>query len=156
PASAPVAVISHAYWRKRFAGDPSVVNRTVPMNGHPVTIVGVLPAWFTGIQQLGSDVSDIFVPLALEETFNPPTPLPNQTVAIARRTQPTSWWLQMVGRLRPNATLDGASANFATVFQTTARAGMQQFQSGLSAADRNVVSNRQRGDAVPALLVRSA
>src|SRR5689334_20450188 len=101
PTSAPVAVISHAYWRKRFGADPSVVNRTVPMNGHPVTIVGVLPASFTGIQQLGSDPSDIFVPLALDETFNPPTPLPNQTVSIARRTQPTYWWLQLVGRLRP-------------------------------------------------------
>ncbi len=156
PASAPVAVISHAYWRKRFAGDPSVVNRTVPMNGHPVTIIGVLPAWFTGIQQLGSEVSDIFVPLSLDETFSPPTPLPNQTVAIARRTQATYWWLQLVGRLRPGATLEGASANFTTVFQTTARAGMQQYQSGLSAAERSLTTNRQKGDAVPALLVRSA
>src|SRR5947209_1183967 len=39
----PVAVISHKYWRSRFAGERAAVGRTVRINNVPVTIVGVLP-----------------------------------------------------------------------------------------------------------------
>src|SRR6185436_15936895 len=50
-----VAVIGHALWLRRFGGDPSVVGRTVLLDGVPVAIVGVLPADapIPGPQQLG-------------------------------------------------------------------------------------------------------
>ena len=43
-----VIVVSHHFWSTRFNGDPSAVGRTVWLNGSPVTVVGVLPADFTG------------------------------------------------------------------------------------------------------------
>ena len=43
PAAPPVAVISHAYWQKRFAGQSSAIGRVVSINGQMVTIVGVTP-----------------------------------------------------------------------------------------------------------------
>jgi putative ABC transport system permease protein len=47
PKGAPdVAVIGHALWRERFGGDPSIVGRTVTLDGKPHTIVGVLPPGF--------------------------------------------------------------------------------------------------------------
>jgi predicted permease len=152
----PVAVISHAYWTKRFAGAPSALNRVVAINGQPVTIIGVTPRDFAGIQRLGGDPPDITVPLSFDAVFNPPRPLPNQTVAIPRMTQPTYWWLQLVGRLQPGVSIERARANFATVFQHTAKAGMAQYQSALSAEEKALSFNRQRGDAVPELLVQSA
>lgn len=45
--AATVAVVSHAYWKRRGA-DPSLVGRAVPINGRPFTIVGVAPPGFEG------------------------------------------------------------------------------------------------------------
>ena len=149
-------MISHAYWQKRFAGQPSAINRVVSINGQMVTIVGVTPPDFTGIQRLGAEAPDVTVPLAFDAVFNPPQPLPDAKVAIPRMTQPTYWWLQLVGRLKADASLEQASANFTTVFQRTAKAGMAEYQSSLTAEEKSLSSNRQRGDAVPELLVRSA
>jgi len=39
-------ILSHAFWQSRFAGDPSVIGRTITMNGAPATIVGVMPRDF--------------------------------------------------------------------------------------------------------------
>ncbi|MEP7117056.1 MAG: ABC transporter permease, partial [Acidobacteriota bacterium] len=44
----PVAVLSHDYWRARLNGDPAVLGTSLFVNGHPLTIVGVAPAGFTG------------------------------------------------------------------------------------------------------------
>src|SRR5690606_31516611 len=41
-----VTVISHAFWMERFGGDPSVVGRTLQVNGRPMTVVGVAPQGF--------------------------------------------------------------------------------------------------------------
>ena len=46
----PPAVLSYGFWRRRFAGDPAVVNgRTVLVSGHRFAIVGVMPREFNGI-----------------------------------------------------------------------------------------------------------
>jgi predicted permease len=98
----------------------------------------------------------VTVPLAFDEVFSPPQPLPNQKIAIPRMSQPTFWWLQVIGRLKPGVSIDAAHANFATVFENTAKAGMAEYRAGLTAEERSLVNNRQRGNAVPALWVRSA
>ena len=43
PGGHPVAVLSHNFWMRRFGGDPGVLNRTISLNGLPMTIVGVTP-----------------------------------------------------------------------------------------------------------------
>jgi predicted permease len=48
PGTDPVIVLGHAYWRKRFNGDPSVVGKAVLVNGKPFTVAGIVPAWFQG------------------------------------------------------------------------------------------------------------
>src|SRR5262252_5498075 len=45
----PVAVISYAYWEKRFARDPNVVCKKIRVNDYPMTIVGVSSAGFAGL-----------------------------------------------------------------------------------------------------------
>ena len=39
-------LISHAFWHRRFGGDPSIAGRTITVNNEPATIIGVLPPWF--------------------------------------------------------------------------------------------------------------
>ena len=156
PSATPVAVISYPFWKKRFAGESSVINRVVSINGVLVTIVGVTPSDFAGIQRLGSDPPDVTIPLSFDAVFNPPSPLPDGKPPIPRLKQPTYWWLQMIGRLKPGVSIDQARANFATAFQNTAREGMAQFQAALTPEERNLSFNRQRGDSMPELLVKSA
>ena len=66
-----------------------------------VTIVGVTPADFTGIERLGADAPDVTVPLAFDALFAPPA-----RVEIPRMQQPTYWWLQIVGRLKPGVSTE--------------------------------------------------
>ena len=50
----PVMVLGYDYWQERFNGDPSVVGRAATVNGHVVTIVGVAPKGFHGVQSFVS------------------------------------------------------------------------------------------------------
>ncbi|RPI52965.1 MAG: ABC transporter permease [Acidobacteria bacterium] len=58
-----VALIGHALWTRRYAADPSILGRTVAINAEPYTIVGVLPAGFTGL----SGDAEVWVPFAAFE-----------------------------------------------------------------------------------------
>jgi predicted permease len=66
---APVVVLSHAYWTRRFAADPSVLNKQLIVNGQSLTIVGVAPRNFDGTT-LGSR-PEIFVPITLRGSMQP-------------------------------------------------------------------------------------
>jgi putative ABC transport system permease protein len=48
PGAAPVVVITHSYWLRRFAGDASIIGRTMLLEGQQVPIVGVTPPGFEG------------------------------------------------------------------------------------------------------------
>jgi predicted permease len=150
----PVAIISSKYWHSRFGTDPSVVGRTIKLNNVLVTIVGVLPAEFTGVQQPLADVQDISVPLALQpllETSPGPSPLSPPT---SRLAQPTYWWLQVMGRLKPGATAAQVHGNLEAVFQNTARAGLDSFLKSLPEKERVASGYRNRTE-VPRLRVES-
>ncbi|WP_031498977.1 ADOP family duplicated permease [Bryobacter aggregatus] len=60
PAAHPYAVISHDYWARRFASDPSAVGRSFRMGNRAFEIVGVAPEAFTGTET--GIMTDIFVP----------------------------------------------------------------------------------------------
>jgi MacB-like periplasmic core domain/FtsX-like permease family len=50
PGTHPVTVISHGMWQRRFGGDAGVIGRTITLNGHPFSIIGVAPQGFTSTQ----------------------------------------------------------------------------------------------------------
>ena len=145
PTAPPVAVISSKYWHSRFATDPAVVGKAVRVNNVPVTIVGVIVPQFTGIQQPVAEPPDISVPLALDSQLNTGTGTP-------RLSQPTYWWLQVMGRLKPGSSAAQVQASLEGVFQQTARAGLDSFMKSLSEQERGTVANRNRTQ-VPRLLV---
>jgi predicted permease len=150
PTAAPVAVISERFWRSRFGSDEAIVGKVITVNQLQVTIIGVLPASFTGIQQPVATAPAITFPVSLDQQINPP-PVVNG-VAMARLAQPTYWWLQVMGRLEPGVTPEQVRGNFTGVFQATAKAGMDAYLGGLDAAARLASGNRNR-TAIPRLLV---
>ncbi len=94
-----VAVASHKFWQAQFGGDPSLVGRTITLNGQAFTIVGIAPEGFTGTMVLGPDV---WVPIHAS---------PNQVLFTSR----ASVWLMGVGRLAPGVTIAQAQAALGTV-----------------------------------------
>ncbi len=109
PQAEPVAVISHRYWRRRFASDPSVVGKTIDVNRSPVVIVGVTPEGFDGPRM--NESSDITLPIAIAARLSP-----------TGRARPVSvWWLQMMGRLKPGVTREQALAELQPTFADTVR-----------------------------------
>jgi putative ABC transport system permease protein len=56
----PVVILSHPFWTRRFGGDPAAVGRTLPLNGRPHTIVGVLPGDFAFPLR---GLADLWVPM---------------------------------------------------------------------------------------------
>jgi predicted permease len=97
----PVAILSHAFWRRRFAGDPSIVGRSLTMNDAPITIVGVLPASF--------DFDAIFAPGQEIELIRP--------FPIAPETARQGNTLFGIARLKPGATAETAEADLRVISQ---------------------------------------
>ena len=97
----PVAVISDAFWTRRFARDPSVLGKTVQVETQWVTIVGVTPPGFFGLQ-VGSPV-DITLPMMLVEQG---------------LQSKQSWWLSVIARVAPGATVEQARADLEALWDT--------------------------------------
>jgi predicted permease len=148
PTAPPVAVISSKYWHTRFQTDPAVLGKTMRVNNVMVTIVGVLEPGFTGVQQPVAELQDIGLPLALD-------PQVDTQAGTPRLSQPTYWWLQVMGRLKPGATAQQVQGNLEGVFRATARAGMDEYLKGLTDTQRSEARNRNRSE-LPHLLVDSA
>jgi predicted permease len=98
----PVVVISYAYWRQRFAGDPAVVGRTITINGAGFVIVGVAEKNFAG--DIVGQPTDLWLPVTMQPVVMPNSPwLTDRTVS----------WLLLMGRLAPGVSLATARANLA-------------------------------------------
>jgi predicted permease len=94
PGASPVVVISHDYWRRRFASDPGAVGRLLTINGAPFTVIGVTPAGFLG-DVVGLS-TDLWIPVTMQPQVNP------------GRQFLDRWdtsWLLLMGRLRPGVPL---------------------------------------------------
>ena len=102
PNGHPVAMLSHGYWERRFARDPSVVGRTIRLSAMPFTIVGVTPAEFFGVE-IGT-APDVFLPLMMQ-----PTVMPSFENLLDKPIVNRSW-VQAIARTRPGVTPEQAAA----------------------------------------------
>jgi predicted permease len=94
------AVISETLWENRFHRDPVILGRRLVLDDVAFTIVGVMPRTFFGADPLQRP--QIFVPLADEEVLGGERSM----IKFAQR----AWWLNVMGRLAPGATLDQANS----------------------------------------------
>ncbi len=69
PGGHPVVVLSHGFWTRRFGGDPKVVGQTVRVNDHPMTVIGVSPRGFHGVEV--GEAEDVFVPIMMQAQVIP-------------------------------------------------------------------------------------
>jgi len=104
---APVAVLSHRYWQKRFSGDPSIVGKQINLNNLAFTVVGVSARGFDGTAGVGTSM-EVSIPLAAEP----------QLYADKNRSYLGSnvWWLRIMGRLNPGVMRAQAQAQLENAF----------------------------------------
>jgi len=69
PSGHPIVVLGYGLFERSFGADPSAVGRTINVNSHPMTIVGIAPKGFGGIE-MGSAV-DVYVPLQMQQELQP-------------------------------------------------------------------------------------
>src|SRR5262245_31430954 len=69
PGAHPVAVVSYGCWRRRFGGDPNIVGKTIKLNGHDFTIVGVTPKGFIGTVLVFEP--DFYTPMMMAKQIAP-------------------------------------------------------------------------------------
>ena len=98
-------VVSEPLWRRQFGGDTAVIGTTAVLDKLPVTIIGVMPASFTGIRES----AEMWVPFKARER------------AVARRASASRWkagWARWSARLAPNVSLATADAQLKAAAQT--------------------------------------
>lgn len=104
-ARTPVAVISHGLWATAFASSAAAIGQTMWLDGSPVTIVGVAPAWLSSLQVDQPD-SSVWLPLqAWQSIRGDQVPLTTANLS----------WLRMVGRLADDASIASARSEAAAV-----------------------------------------
>jgi len=109
-----VAVLSHTYWVNRLGADPNVLNKTILINGQPMTVVGVAARGFEGTT-LGNR-PDVFVPLTMR----------GQMVrGFDGFDNRRMYWAYLFGRLKPGATAADVTRDLsAAIRRVTDRTGM--------------------------------
>ncbi len=103
PGAHAVAVISYGLWLRTFGGDSGVIGRTVTVNRHPFTLIGVAPPGLVGVSL--DSLPDLWMPMAMAADAMP---------EMSREFPPLQtrnfFWLNIVGRLKPGATVAQAQA----------------------------------------------
>ena len=115
--AAPVVVLSYQFWQERFGADPSVIGEQIKLNQESFTIIGVTPPAFNGTLQVGYHPA-VTIPLALEPQMQ------GERSLLGSTNKPGVWWLNVMGRLKPEATAEQARESLNGAFQAAALAVM--------------------------------
>jgi predicted permease len=111
PGGDAVAVLSHAFWIRRFGGDMGVLGARITLGKHPFTVVGVARPGFFG--EVVSRAPDVWAPLSMHPKFS----------GRSYFDDPRIGWLRVMGRLREGVTPAGAQAAVTLMIEGRAAAG---------------------------------
>jgi len=139
PGGPHVCVLSHELWQRRFGANPSIVGKSIALNGKPYTVVGVMPARFEFVTNFKPA---LYVPFDVRET-----------VGVAPPEMHMIPWV--IARLKPGITIDRARADL-TVIGAGLQAGYKGGYAKMMAGARpQVISlhDRKVGNVRPALLI---
>lgn len=98
------AVLGYDFWKTLMAGDGQILGQSLVIDGSPVTVIGVLPRGFDGL--IAGRRVDVILPLAFDSVLHAPKPF---------RDHPGAMWLTVMGRLKPNESLNSARANLRSI-----------------------------------------
>lgn len=115
-ASAPVAVISHAFWQRQFAGG-AAIGQTLEINRALVTVIGIMPPEFFG--ETAGNAPDAWLPISLQPLVSPSDWL----------DAPYSAWLEVTARLRPGIAPGQAAAALTALYGQTRDLSVHNVQS---------------------------
>ena len=96
-----VAIISHGWWQRKFGSSRDVVGKTLVVNGTPLTVIGVTPPEFFGLQV--GNAMEISMPLGIQPRVSP-------EFGDRREMREGTWGLCIMGRLKPGIELERARA----------------------------------------------
>jgi predicted permease len=109
------AVVSYAFWQSQFANDSQVIGRKLVIGGHPVPILGVVQAGFTG-PEIGHSF-DVAVPICSQSAYWPEGNWLESS---------TDWWLTVMGRLKPGESLPMANSGLASLSPAAFEASLRK------------------------------
>jgi len=109
PGAHPLVVLGHGYWTRRFAADPGIVGQTLSLNNQPMTVIGVAPAGFHGVE-VGESV-DLYVPLMMQAQV-----LPTWRTGRGLGDWRTRW-LTVLARLKPGVSPEQAKARLDVLYR---------------------------------------
>jgi putative ABC transport system permease protein len=128
----PVVVLSNGYWKRHFGANPQVLNQSVPINGTPMTVVGVAQQGFKGVQ--AGESPDVFIPLTM-----------------AAQAMPNEWslekwddyWLPLIGRMKPGMSMKQAEASLQVTYHAQVAEQAAQTTKWASEARRQLFIDRK-------------
>jgi predicted permease len=91
-------VLSASLWKRRFAADPAILNRTIYVDAKPYTVIGVMPAWF----EFPDSSTQLWTPVYHE--------FPEKMMSAF-----DNHMFRVVGRLKPGVTSEAATANLSVI-----------------------------------------
>ncbi|HEX8878554.1 MAG TPA: ABC transporter permease, partial [Candidatus Acidoferrum sp.] len=101
PLGHPLVMLTYDYWRQRLGGDPRIVGKNLIVNGHNLTVIGVVQPGFEGVE-LGYSTK-IFIPIMMQDWIV----VGNPKMLTDRRMR----WVNAFGRLKPGVSLTQAKAS---------------------------------------------
>jgi predicted permease len=133
PSGHPLAVLSYSYWNRRFGKDPGIVGKTILVNEQPITVLGVTPPGFYGLN-LSND-PDVRVPMMMTPVLNP---LP------ANRLQKRQWqWLSIMARRKSDVSKEQAQASLDVLYRRLREAESQTLPADSTAYEREQFLSRK-------------
>lgn len=125
PGANPVTVLSYGYWKSRFGADPAILNKSLTVNGTPLTVVGVSRPGFVGVQ-IG-DLPDFFIPITMKSLMTPNWDGLND---------PKDHWVAILGRMRPGMTRTQAEAGLLPTYRSILESELPQMPLSAPTRDR--------------------
>ena len=119
PGASNVIVLSHGLWQRRFGGDPSVVGRTLTINGRGYVVVGVMPPDFQIYEK-----ADLWTPVAFDAK---------------EEANDEDHYLFVMSRLRPGVTTEQARAEASAILRSRAERPEEANLAGVSPAQEGLV-----------------
>ena len=117
PGATPVVVLSHQFWQERFAANPAVIGQQLKLNKTSFTILGVTSATFTGTSQVDYHPA-VTIALSIEPLLR------GEASTLGTANKPGVWWLNVMGRLKPNASYESARESLNGAFQAASLEAM--------------------------------
>jgi putative ABC transport system permease protein len=132
PGAQPVVVLSNSYWKRRFGGDPSVLNKVLLINSVEMTVVGVSQAEFFGVQV--GQTPDFFVPLMMT---------PQMTLNSSSLDGWNDYWMKVLARRKPGISEKQAQAGINAAYQPLLEEQLPQIKSGWNEKKRQLFLDKR-------------